>query len=326
MRFSFIVIGRNEEKNLGRCFNSILETIKVNKISDHEILYVDSNSEDRSIEVTRGFDDIRIIKISGDIYNQAIGRNIGAKLSSGDILYFIDGDMEILPEFWSSAVNKENKLVHPFLSGVHIEKAFDTDGSYLGERNYGKGDIKQDQFFAETGGIFMITRDLFEGVGGINIKYKYSEDIDLALRIAKKFKTLHLRKKEVMNFHYTIPYKLHGYRRIFSKAYLYSKSLIYREHLFNVYLYRRLLLHDSTLIVLLLSIVCTIIFGSIYIFLIYVLWLIIRSVKSESGQGFTAIFRRSIYVLIRDILVFAGFFLFFPSKISLDKVQYDIIR
>ena len=176
----------------------------------------------------------------------------------------------------------------------------------------------------------MITRELFEGVGGIKNKYKFSEDIDLALRIAKKYKTLHLRKKEVMNYHYTVPYKFHGYKRFFSKAYLYSKSLLYREHLLNPNLYRRFWVHDNSLFVLLFSIIISIIFNSIYICLVYVLWIIIRSIRSsshvKSGHGLLAVIRRFFYLLIRDLLVLSGFFFFFPAKVSLKSVQYDIIR
>ena len=88
---SFTVIGRNEEKNLRRCFNSIYNTILYNQIKDQKVIYVDSKSTDRSIDIAKEFRSITIYCITG-YCNAAIDRNIGAKESKGNIFFFIDGD------------------------------------------------------------------------------------------------------------------------------------------------------------------------------------------------------------------------------------------
>lgn len=95
---SFIVIGKNEAKTLNQCFKSIFKTVEYNNLNEYEINYVGSDSTDTSIEIAMQFKGIRIFKITG-VCNAAIGRNIGAKESKGDVLYFIDGDMEIMPNF-----------------------------------------------------------------------------------------------------------------------------------------------------------------------------------------------------------------------------------
>ena len=100
-KISFIVIGRNEGWKLTRCLKSIIELIKHNNLSSYEIIYVDSNSTDDSIRVAMSFNDINVFRISG-IFNAAIARNIGARESTGDVLFFIDGDMELNKEFLPS--------------------------------------------------------------------------------------------------------------------------------------------------------------------------------------------------------------------------------
>ena len=83
---SFIVIARNEEKNLFRCLSSINRTIKVNKIIDSEIIYVDSDSSDGSTEIIKSFKNVIGFKIKGNI-NAALARNVGAERSKGETLF-----------------------------------------------------------------------------------------------------------------------------------------------------------------------------------------------------------------------------------------------
>jgi len=47
----FIIIGKNEGPKLVKCINSIKRTIDHNGIGEYEIIYVDSNSTDNSIEL-----------------------------------------------------------------------------------------------------------------------------------------------------------------------------------------------------------------------------------------------------------------------------------
>ena len=91
---SFIIIGYNEEKFLDKCFQSIYNAILCAQINKYEIIYVDSNSSDKSIAIAEVYKEVKIFKIIGK-HNAAIGRNIGAKEARGDILFFIDGDLEI---------------------------------------------------------------------------------------------------------------------------------------------------------------------------------------------------------------------------------------
>ena len=117
---SFIVIGKNLGINILNCISSIDETIKQNNLKQTEIIYIDSNSTDNSIELITHFDGLKIYKLTSRC-NAATARNLGFKKSKGEILFFIDGDMELIPQNLSFFYNLErNKLNHPFISGGFI--------------------------------------------------------------------------------------------------------------------------------------------------------------------------------------------------------------
>ncbi len=77
---SFIVIGKNEGWKISKCLGSIYSCIEKNKISNYEIIYVDSQSNDDSIERVKKYKEVKIYSIINKT-NAAIARNNGAKES-----------------------------------------------------------------------------------------------------------------------------------------------------------------------------------------------------------------------------------------------------
>ena len=112
---SFIVIGRDEAQHISNCLKSIYNTIEQNDIFNYEVIYIDSNSRDESINIVKTFINTKIYKISGKI-NSAIARNLGAEKSNGEILVFIDGDMEIDPESFNTMFFSDGKLKNKILN------------------------------------------------------------------------------------------------------------------------------------------------------------------------------------------------------------------
>ena len=95
---SIVVIGRNEEKNIARCLESCLAADWDNK----EIIYCDSESTDRTVEIARPYP-VRVIVHKNERRNPSIGRNVGLRAASGDYVYFIDADMVLESEFLKAA-------------------------------------------------------------------------------------------------------------------------------------------------------------------------------------------------------------------------------
>ena len=84
---SFIVIGLNVSSTISRCFESIYNTISLNRINNYEAIYIDSNSSDDSIEKVKSFKNVTIYKISKNA-NPAVSRNLGANKSKGSVFFF----------------------------------------------------------------------------------------------------------------------------------------------------------------------------------------------------------------------------------------------
>ncbi len=87
---SYVVITANRRKELLNCLASIVRQ----DYEPAEIVVVDNNSQDDSVQaVRREFPEARIIELD---YNSGVtgGRNIGMKAASGDIIVCIDDDAE----------------------------------------------------------------------------------------------------------------------------------------------------------------------------------------------------------------------------------------
>lgn len=314
MSISFIVIGKNEAKNLLQCFKSIFDTINYNDLKNYEVIYVDSNSSDNSIEIAKSFKETQTFKITGKC-NPAIGRNIGAKESKGDVLFFIDGDMEIMPEFLSNVYNEGKGLIVPFVSGQYVNYYFNKKGKLLGDDYNFKKSISHDKIDFYTGGLFLIDVNLWNSVDGMKNEFKKSQDIDFCLRLYKKKKIGLLRKKEIIAKHYTIDYK-HKDRMLdslFNCIYCYAKGLLYRRHLFNKKILKYVIRNDYSLILLIILIPICIITKTYSYILIYFILITIRT-AFQKNRLFTDFIILIIFYIIRDIISIFSFLFFYPKS------------
>lgn len=316
---SFIVIGKNEGWKLEKCFNSIFKLIQKNNLDNYEVIYVDSDSTDNSIKIAKGFSEIKIFILRGNC-NAAIGRNVGAKKSKGDILFFIDGDMELLEGSANLINDKKIHLEHPFISGQFNNYFYDTySGEIIGERK--SWNNNKDIYTGTTGGLFIIERKLWEKINGMQNKYRISQDLDLGLRLAKTHNLL-LRKSILIANHYTIDYKSTNrlWKDILLGNFLYANCVLLRDHFFNKYFWKYYLRRNYSLII----IIILIFFQKLFIpfALLYLLIIGIRSIKTTKGER--VLHKISVFLsfIIRDILSIIGIILFWPHK----KYNYKIIN
>ena len=254
---SFIIIGRNESWKLTKCIQSVFDSILYNELSNYEIIYIDSDSNDDSLERAKLFNQVKIFRITGDI-NAAVARNVGVKKSKGNVLFFIDGDMEIYPSFLKNVYNKKNGLIDEFVSGNWNNYFYDSHDNLIEKKTF--LDIKEDRLETTTGGLFLLKRSNWELVGGMNNRFKKSQDIDLGLRLSSKNIFL-LRKKEIAANHHSIAYRNKDriWKELFSSKHLYGRSFLYREHILNKYMYKRLFRIDYSLLLLLVCLIVVII-------------------------------------------------------------------
>lgn len=202
IKLSIIIVNYNGSEYLYKCVTSIIK----NEITNKEILIVDNNSKDRSIEklnkefkqaIVKGI--IRIFKLKKN-YGPAYARNIGAKLAKGNYLAFLDNDTEVdinwtktpLDEF---SKNKKTGIVQSKMILLDKYKnKIDYIGEYIGTNGFlvqkaksgeidrGQYDKRTEILAAKSAGMF-IRKELFDKIGGFDKDYfMYLEETDLGWR------------------------------------------------------------------------------------------------------------------------------------------------
>lgn len=103
---SIVVIGRNEGERLAACLESIHRIHHPD--FRYEIIYVDSDSTDRSVAVAESLG-ARVIALHPDRPSAALGRNAGWRAAHGSTVLFLDGDTILDPNFVADALPELSK-------------------------------------------------------------------------------------------------------------------------------------------------------------------------------------------------------------------------
>lgn len=187
---SIIIPAYNEEKYLP----GLLECIKNQSYKNYEVIVADANSKDKTKQIAKRHG-CRIVK--GGM--PAVGRNNGAKAAKGDVLLFLDADVQFGREFLKNAVNefKKRNLDVAGLS-VHPSSRSLVHMIFFGIFNLW---IFATQFFypnASGSGIFCRKR-LHKKIKGFDERIKLSEDMDYVKRCGKfgKFRIIKSAKSFV---------------------------------------------------------------------------------------------------------------------------------
>jgi glycosyltransferase involved in cell wall biosynthesis len=95
MIFSIIIPTYNEEEYLP----ILLDSIKEQDFDDYEIIVADANSTDKTREIAK---DYGCIVVDGGL--PAVGRNSGARVDKGDLLLFLDSDLQLTDEYLRNVI------------------------------------------------------------------------------------------------------------------------------------------------------------------------------------------------------------------------------
>src|SRR5690606_20017689 len=116
-------------------------------------------------------------------------------------------------------------------------------------------------------------------------KYRFGEDIDFGLRLARSGLKL-LRKKEVMAIHNTIDYRDSNrlWKMIANRSELYGRSMLYRDHMFNKHIYPIIFRNDYSMLILSLVFIFSVILSNACFLMIYLVVVIIRSLKLSANN------------------------------------------
>jgi cellulose synthase/poly-beta-1,6-N-acetylglucosamine synthase-like glycosyltransferase len=187
---SVVVIGRNEGERLVRCLESVAamdppgETV--------ETIYVDTASMDGSAEHARRLG-ARVIQVNPARPCASIGRNAGWRAARARIVFFLDGDTVLAPDFAAIAIPQFEDPMVAVVFGDRRE--INTVGSIYNRvldldwiAPPGPGQL--------CGGDALIRRDVLEQSGGYDEQLIAGEDAELCWRIrALGYKIEHLDRR-----------------------------------------------------------------------------------------------------------------------------------
>lgn len=197
---SWVIIGKNADWSIGRLLQSIIAHVPQQLSS--EIIYVDSASTDRTIEVVRAYP-ATVVQLSSKYpLCASAGRFIGSQYATGKYIAFIDSDMELAGGWLDAAVKLlEGEPGIGVVSGVILE-ADRTAHSGAVIQPPDDGGCITDIRYAGNAAIFR--REALDAAGDWNPYLISDEEPELCLRIR------HLGYRVVqlpcqVSWHYTYP-------------------------------------------------------------------------------------------------------------------------
>jgi len=184
MKLSIIIPTFNEEEYLPK----LLESIKKQDFTDYEVIVADAKSNDNTKEIAKSYG-CKIV--DGGL--PGIGRNKGAEVAEGELLLFLDSDLELTDNYLKNVIDEfESKNL-----GIAITKM-----TPLSEK-------KRDKFLHDLANWFMIAvenikphgagcygiisqKKLHDKCKGFNEDLTFGEDTDYIERLAEisRFKVL----------------------------------------------------------------------------------------------------------------------------------------
>lgn len=183
---SIIIVNYNGKLYLEQCLKSLTKIIYKNI----EIILVDNNSSDNSLEFVKiNYPNIIILKLDKN-YGFAIPNNMATKIAKGDYLLFLNNDTKVTPNFINEllSVSEADQRIAILQSLLLTPTGeVDSSGDYIDELGivYSSKIIpdKVRPISSARGASMLVKRKAFEKLGGFDEYFFASfEDVDLGWR------------------------------------------------------------------------------------------------------------------------------------------------
>ncbi len=184
MRVSVVIPCYKDAKTIGRALDSVFAQ---SRLPDEVIVVNDASPETIEIlSVLEGYPSVRYVFNETNL-GLAATRNVGVRMSTADIVSFLDADDELHPQKieYQLTIYEEGVALSCDVQRIGDVRGVDQTKIYLGEPTTR---IEADSSImvkrnALTGASLMISRRLFLSLGGYDEKLRSCEDFDLWLRI-----------------------------------------------------------------------------------------------------------------------------------------------
>lgn len=188
MLLTITVICKNEEQNIRRCLESIFKAVE--KMSDFEVLLVDSYSTDGTIEIAIEYP-VKVIQLGRQWpHSPAAGRYTALNHAKGKYILYLDADMELESGFIGKAINFIAKTpncaaVTGFLKNISYVNKFNAPSFVNNKKNEDlrKKPFQQKNKVFSVPGAGLFNKSLVEEVGNFHPFLKAEEEYDLCQRL-----------------------------------------------------------------------------------------------------------------------------------------------
>ena len=183
---SIIIVNYNGKELLEKC----LESLSKIYFKDFEVILVDNNSTDSSLEyVSKNYPSIIIIKLNSN-KGFAEPNNIGSKIAKGKYLLFLNNDTIVTENFLSELINtmeKETNIAICQSLLLKLDGSVDSSGDFIDELGvvYSSKILPNNTrpISSAKAASMLVKKDFFENIGGFDDKFFATfEDVDLGWR------------------------------------------------------------------------------------------------------------------------------------------------
>ncbi len=183
---SVIIPAYNEEKEIGICLSSLVNQITTQKF---EVILVDNNSNDKTIEIAQKYENILNLKIiTQKIKGRGAARQKGFNYAKGEILLSTDADTNV-PQSWienfSKTLQKNNAVAVTGTCKI-------IDSNFLTNKLVNIFQPLLMRFYRLifghywlSGFSFGIYKNVYKKSDGFNKHLNAQEDIDLSFKVSK---------------------------------------------------------------------------------------------------------------------------------------------
>lgn len=215
----------NDEKYLEKCLESIFKS----NYSDFEVIVVNDNSTDNSLNVAKRFP-CRIIDLKTN-KGVANARNVGAEAAEGDILLFFDSDVvleeDTLLNFAKAHENPDIKIYQCQIHYCSLTPGFASQVIAL-HHNYLLSKMVPDTSYIQSFA-FSIDKAVFFKIGGFNTDFKSAggEEFEIGeIILLHNYKML---LDQSFYVHHHFPDFKTRFKKLFKRSYIYGKIVLRRN-------------------------------------------------------------------------------------------------
>jgi rSAM/selenodomain-associated transferase 2 len=176
MKISVIIPTWNEGDRIGALIKFIFDH---GRESIADVIISDGGSDDNTVQSAS---ETRAIVLRKQERSRASQMNAGARIATGDILYFIHADVKLIDSF-------ANDIINSVRSGYHAgcyRYVFDSTNTMLRINSYC---TRFDGIMCRGGDqTLFVLRSVFVDMNGFNPFYSIMEDYDFIIRLRKRYR------------------------------------------------------------------------------------------------------------------------------------------